>query len=255
MSGVIFTVPDRCKRCYSCIRECPAKAIRVVNGQALIIQDRCISCGNCLVVCSQHAKCIVSNIEYTRSEILSDIECERIAMVAPSFAASFPDSYDKVPAALKRLGFDTVVETAFGADLISGEYVDAVMNADVRPVISTACPAVFNYIQKYYNHLVPNLAKIVSPMIALGRYLKKENGEKTKIVFVGPCVAKKDEFTDEPVEGIIDSVITFSELKRCFLKITLCYQNWRPFHLIPQEPLSEKHSVGRGAVKINRPPR
>lgn len=218
MSGVIFTVPDRCKRCYSCIRECPAKAIRVVNGQALIIQDRCISCGNCLVVCSQHAKSIVSNIEYTRINVLSDIECERIAMIAPSFAASFPDSYDKIPAALKRLGFDTVVETAFGADLISGEYVDAVMNADVRPVISTACPAVFNYIQKYYNHLVPNLAKIVSPMIALGRYIKKENGEKTKIVFVGPCVAKKDEYTDEPVEGVIDSVITFSELKEMFFE-------------------------------------
>ncbi|MBK7266204.1 MAG: histidine kinase [Ignavibacteriales bacterium] len=250
MSGVIFTVPDRCKRCYSCIRECPAKAIRVVNGQALIIQDRCISCGNCLVVCSQHAKCIVSNIEYTRSEILSDIECERIAMVAPSFAASFPDSYDKVPAALKRLGFDTVVETAFGADLISGEYVDAVMNADVRPVISTACPAVFNYIQKYYNHLVPNLAKIVSPMIALGRYLKKENGEKTKIVFVGPCVAKKDEFTDEPVEGIIDSVITFSELKEMFFEdnIVLSELETVPFDP-PRASLGKAFPLAGGLLK------
>ncbi len=250
MSGVIFTVPDRCKRCYSCIRECPAKAIRVVNGQALIIQDRCISCGNCLVVCSQHAKCIVSNIEHTRSEILSDIECERIAMVAPSFAASFPDSYDKVPAALKRLGFDTVVETAFGADLISGEYVDAVMNADVRPVISTACPAVFNYIQKYYNHLVPNLAKIVSPMIALGRYLKKENGEKTKIVFVGPCVAKKDEFTDEPVEGIIDSVITFSELKEMFFEdnIVLSELETVPFDP-PRASLGKAFPLAGGLLK------
>jgi iron only hydrogenase large subunit-like protein/nitrogen-specific signal transduction histidine kinase len=192
----------------------------------------------------------VSNIEYTRSEILSDIECERIAMVAPSFAASFPDSYDKVPAALKRLGFDTVVETAFGADLISGEYVDAVMNADVRPVISTACPAVFNYIQKYYNHLVPNLAKIVSPMIALGRYLKKENGEKTKIVFVGPCVAKKDEFTDEPVEGIIDSVITFSELKEMFFEdnIVLSELETVPFDP-PRASLGKAFPLAGGLLK------
>lgn len=250
MSGVIFTVPDRCKRCYSCIRECPAKAIRVVNGQALIIQDRCISCGNCLVVCSQHAKSIVSNIEYTRSDILSDLESERIAMVAPSFAASFPDSYDKVPAALKRLGFDTVVETAFGADLISGEYVDAVMNADVKPVISTACPAVFNYIQKYYNHLVPNLAKIVSPMIALGRYLKKENGEKTKIVFVGPCVAKKDEFTDVPVEGVIDSVITFGELKEMFFddNIVLAELETIPFDP-PRASLGKAFPLAGGLLK------
>lgn len=250
MSGVIFTVSDRCKRCYSCIRECPAKAIRVVNGQALIIQDRCISCGNCLVVCSQHAKSIVSNIEYTRINVLSDIECERIAMIAPSFAASFPDSYDKIPAALKRLGFDTVVETAFGADLISGEYVDAVMNADVRPVISTACPAVFNYIQKYYNHLVPNLAKIVSPMIALGRYIKKENGEKTKIVFVGPCVAKKDEYTDEPVEGVIDSVITFSELKEMFFEdnIDLSELETIPFDP-PRASLGKAFPLAGGLLK------
>jgi len=218
MSGVIFTVPDRCKRCYSCIRECPAKAIRVVNGQALIIQDRCISCGNCVIVCSQHAKSIISNIDQTRYDVLPDIECERIAMVAPSFAAAFPDNYEKIPAALKRLGFDTVVEVAFGADLVGSDYIEAVMNAEVRPVISTACPAVFNYIQKYHHELVPNLARIVSPMVALGRYFKKEKGEKTKIVFVGPCVAKKDEFTDSPVEGVIDSVLTFAELKEMLLE-------------------------------------
>ncbi|GAB1443848.1 hypothetical protein MASR2M39_26920 [Ignavibacteriales bacterium] len=192
----------------------------------------------------------MSNIEYTRINVLSDIECERIAMIAPSFAASFPDSYDKIPAALKRLGFDTVVETAFGADLISGEYVDAVMNADVRPVISTACPAVFNYIQKYYNHLVPNLAKIVSPMIALGRYIKKENGEKTKIVFVGPCVAKKDEYTDEPVEGVIDSVITFSELKEMFFEdnIDLSELETIPFDP-PRASLGKAFPLAGGLLK------
>lgn len=233
MSGVIFTVPDRCKRCYSCIRECPAKAIRVVNGQALIIQDRCITCGNCVVVCSQHAKCIISNIEDTYSEVLSDIQSERIAIVAPSFAASFPNDYEKIPAALKRLGFDTVVETAFGADLVGSDYIDAVMNAEVKPVISTACPAVFNYIQKYYPELVPNLAGIVSPMIALGRYLKKEKGENTKIVFVGPCVAKKDEFTDDPVENVIDTVLTFSELKQMFLRENIVFSD---LETIPFDP-------------------
>lgn len=225
MSGVIFTVPDKCKRCYSCIRECPAKAIRVVNGQALILQDRCISCGNCVLVCSQHAKCIISNIEETRERVLSSIENERVAIVAPSFAASFPDNYEKIPAALKSLGFDTVVETAFGADLIGGDYIEAVMHSEIRPVISTACPAIFNYIQKYHQELVPNLATIVSPMIALGRYLKKEKGENTKIAFIGPCVAKKDEYTDEPVEGVIDSVLTFSELKEMLLEA----------HIVPEE--------------------
>ncbi len=233
MSGVIFTVPDRCKRCYSCIRECPAQAIRVVNGQALIIQDRCISCGNCVIVCSQHAKSIISNIDQTRYDVLPDIESERIAMVAPSFAAAFPDSYEKIPAALKRLGFDTIIEVAFGADLIGSDYIEAVMNADVRPVISTACPAVANYIQKYHHELVPNLARIVSPMIALGRYLKKEKGEKTKIVFVGPCVAKKEEFTDSAVEGVIDSVLTFGELKEMLLEENIALQD---LETVPFDP-------------------
>jgi len=202
------------------------------------------------VVCSQHAKSIISNIEETYREILSDIQYERIAIVAPSFAASFPNDYEKVPAALKRLGFDSVVETAFGADLVGSDYIDAVMNAEVKPVISTACPAVFNYIQKYHHDLVPNLAMIVSPMIALGRYLKKEKGEKTKIVFIGPCVAKKDEFTDDPVENVIDSVLTFSELKEMFFRenIVLSEMDTIPFDP-PRASLGKAFPLAGGLLK------
>ncbi|GAB1350156.1 hypothetical protein MASR1M107_23710 [Ignavibacteriales bacterium] len=202
------------------------------------------------MVCSQHAKSIISNIEETYREILSDIQYERIAIVAPSFAASFPNDYEKVPAALKRLGFDSVVETAFGADLVGSDYIDAVMNAEVKPVISTACPAVFNYIQKYHHDLVPNLAMIVSPMIALGRYLKKEKGENTKIVFIGPCVAKKDEFTDDPVENVIDSVLTFSELKEMFFRenIVLSEMDTIPFDP-PRASLGKAFPLAGGLLK------
>ncbi len=211
---IVSTITDQCKRCYSCIRECPAKAIRVIDGQAQVIYDRCIACGHCVKVCSQDAKQIYSETDMA-ARLLG--EGNVVAIVAPSFAASFPNDYKKVPAALRKLGFKKVIETAFGADLIANDYMKEIHNDNEKTIISSACPAVVSFIQKYYVDLVPNLAKVVSPMIALGRYLKKEDPE-TRIVFIGPCVAKKNEAEDENVAGVIDAVLTFTELKEMFDK-------------------------------------
>jgi two-component system, NtrC family, sensor kinase len=212
--GIISTIRDRCKKCYSCIRECPAQAIKVVNGQATVIQERCIVCGHCIKVCSQYGKRVLSDIEKVVNEILP--YPNSVAIVAPSFPASFPDDYLKIPAALRKLGFNYVIETAFGADLISSLYVDELQKDDNKTIISSACPAIVNYIEKYFHDLVPNLAKIVSPMIALGRYLRENLGPDISIVFIGPCVAKKKEITDTEVVDVIDAVLTFSELKKLF---------------------------------------
>lgn len=210
---IVTTIGQKCKRCYSCVRECPAIAIRVLNGQAVVINDRCISCGHCVKVCSQHAKSIKTDLGII-DEILS--KGKTAVIVAPSFAASFPDTYSKIPAALKKIGFGTVAETAFGADLISNLYAKDLENYSGKTIISSACPAVYNYIEKYFEELVPNIATIVSPMIAMGRYLKSTLGSDTKVVFVGPCVAKKSEYTDEQVDDAIDAVLTFTELKEIF---------------------------------------
>ena len=211
--AIVSTITDRCKRCYSCIRECPAAAIRVIDAQAKVIEERCIACGHCVKVCSQDAKQILSEIDETYELLKSN---NVIAIVAPSFAASFPNEYKKIPTALRRLGFTKVIETAFGADLIANDYMDLIKADNDKTVISSACPAVVSFIQKYYVELVPNLAQVVSPMIALGRYLKKDLGEDVKIVFIGPCVAKKHEAQDDDVAGIIDAVLTFTELKQMF---------------------------------------
>lgn len=212
-TSIVSTISQKCKRCYSCIRECPAKAIRVLNGQAVVIEERCISCGHCVKVCSQQAKRIKSDIENLYEILLTG---NAVAIVAPSFAASFPEDYNKVPGALKKLGFYLVIETAFGADLISQLYASDLEESNGKTIISSACPAVYNFIEKYVPELVPNLAKIVSPMIAMGRYLKSNFGENTKVVFIGPCVAKKSEYVDEEVYAAIDAVLTFSELKKVF---------------------------------------
>lgn len=207
---IVSTISDRCKRCYSCIRECPAAAIRVVDAQAKVIEERCIACGHCVKVCSQDAKQIFSELD----EVYSLLQTSRvIAIVAPSFAASFPKEYRKIPAALRKLGFYQAIETAFGADLIANDYMEVITSENNKTLISSACPAVVSFIQKYYAELVPNLAQVVSPMIALGRYLKQDIGKDVKIVFIGPCVAKKHEAQDDEVSDAIDSVLTFTELK------------------------------------------
>ena len=212
--GIVSTILARCKRCYSCIRECPAQAIKVINGQATVIHERCIVCGHCVKVCSQNAKRIASDIAKVRDEILT--QPKAIAIVAPSFAASFPNDYLKLPGALRKLGFSKVIEAAFGADLISSHYLKVFESENKETVISSACPAVVNYIEKYHTDLVPNLAKMVSPMIAMGRYLKANLGSDYKVVFIGPCIAKKQEYFDDEVRGAIDAVLTFTEIKQMF---------------------------------------
>lgn len=209
--AIVTTITDRCKRCYSCIRECPASAIRVIDGQAKVIEERCIACGHCVKVCSQDAKQIFSEIDLTYDLLKTG---NAVAILAPSFAASFPDDYRKIPTALRKLGFTQVIETAFGADLIANDYMALIKADNDKTVISSACPAVVSFIQKYYVDLIPNLAQVVSPMIAIGRYLKKEHQTDLKIVFIGPCVAKKHEAQDKEVDGVINAVLTFTELKQ-----------------------------------------
>jgi two-component system, NtrC family, sensor kinase len=214
MYGTVETIPYLCKRCYSCVRECPAIAIRVEHGQAVVMAERCIACGHCVTVCSQNAKRTKSEVDYVLNEIIP--KGNVVAVVAPSFPASFTDDYAKVPSALRTLGFDKVCEAAFGADLISPKYLAEIEKDGKKTIISSACPAVYNYIEMYFSELVPKLAKIVSPMIAMGRYIKETFGHDTSVVFIGPCIAKKSECKDEKVEGAIDAVLTFAELKEMF---------------------------------------
>jgi signal transduction histidine kinase/NAD-dependent dihydropyrimidine dehydrogenase PreA subunit len=208
---LVTTIGEKCRRCYTCVRECPAKAIQILDGQASVIQTRCIGCGNCVTVCSQNAKQVLSGIEDTERLLAGPDPVA--AIVAPSYPAEFTDvDTGGLVAALRRLGFAGVHEVAFGADLVAAEYARLLEEGDGRWV-ATTCPAVVSYVRKYHPDPLDRLAPIVSPMIATARMLHVEHGPGTKVVFIGPCIAKKGEMQYEQFDGEISAALTYVELR------------------------------------------
>lgn len=212
----VTTIKERCRMCYTCVRECPAKAIRIVTGQAEVIAERCIACGNCVQVCSQHAKKVAGSIEQVNALLASP---QKTALcLAPSFPAEFIETdYKHLVGMLRALGFDLVQEVGFGADLVAHRYKQLVAESgEKQRTIATNCPAIVGYIERYFPNLVPMMAPIVSPMVATARVLRKMHGDDLKIIFAGPCIAKKAEAVDPQVGGEIDAVLTFLELRQMF---------------------------------------
>ncbi|MFO7820940.1 MAG: [Fe-Fe] hydrogenase large subunit C-terminal domain-containing protein [Lentisphaeria bacterium] len=210
---LVTTISERCRVCYTCVRECPAKAIRIADGQAQVIPERCIGCGNCVRVCSQQAKQVLDGIDATRQMIEGGKPTA--AIIAPSFPAEFPDiEYQQVIGMLKTLGFDSVHEVAFGADLVAREYRRLLKNSEDSSYIATSCPAVVAYVERYSPEIAPKLAPIVSPMIAAARTLRELAEDELQIVFIGPCIAKKGEAASRNIAEEIDEVLTFAELQQ-----------------------------------------
>jgi len=209
---LVFTVKDRCRVCFTCVRECPVKAIKIINGQAEVISERCIGCGNCVRVCRQEAKTYLRQT----AEVLELLRNKKrtAACIAPSFPAEFTeiDDYRTFVGMVRQLGFDYVTEVAFGADMVALEYKKLHEEQPEKGIITSDCPAIVFYIEHYQPELVENLAPIVSPMVAASRVLKKKYGDDLQIVFIGPCVAKKAE-SDE-----IEYMLTFTELRELFME-------------------------------------
>ena len=212
MSEFLKLKKSNCKNCYKCIRHCPVKSIRFSGNQANIVGNECILCGQCFVVCPQNAKEIADETE--RVKVLIDSGAPVIASVAPSFIANYDGvGFEELKAALKKLGFADAEETAVGATIVKREY-ERLLNEDDRNIlISSCCHSVNLLIQKYYPSCLPYLADVLSPMQAHCKDIKQRYSS-AKTVFIGPCVAKKDEA--DYYTGITDAVLTYEELTEWF---------------------------------------
>ncbi len=211
MTGIITTIKQNCRRCYTCVRDCPAKAIRIEDGQASVVAERCISCGNCTMVCSQDAKAYKSSIEGALALLDRGVAA---ALLAPSFPAGFTAPPEQVVGALRKAGFTYVVEVAFGADQVNLACHDYLAAHPTGLHIASACPAVVEYVRKYHPELTDSIMPIVSPMVATALEVKERYGQHVRCVFIGPCVAKKAEILDSEVVGVVDEVLTLVELQR-----------------------------------------
>ncbi|MFA5293351.1 MAG: [Fe-Fe] hydrogenase large subunit C-terminal domain-containing protein [Phycisphaerae bacterium] len=210
---LVTTLGERCRICYTCVRECPAKAIRIANGQAEVIAERCIGCGNCVRVCSQKAKQILDSKQKVYELLKSN--SKTAVILAPSFPAEFVEfKCEELVGMIRSLGFDYVNEVGFGADLIADRYNKLLDESGPNcKYIATSCPAIIAYVEKYHPDLVGNLAPIVSPMVATAKVLHQIYGEDLRVVFVGPCIAKKGEITSVNMDSEVDASLTFIELR------------------------------------------
>lgn len=230
MPNCLTLKKSNCKNCYKCIRHCPVKSIRFSGNQAHIVGNECILCGQCFVVCPQNAKEIVDETEKTKVFLQSGDPV--FVSLAPSFIANYDGvGINSMKKALKKLGFFDVEETAVGATIVKKEY-DRILNEEDRDIlISSCCHSVNLLIQKYFPKELIYLADVVSPMQAHCLDIKKRY-PNAKTVFIGPCVAKKDEA--EHYEGIVDSVLTFEELT-----------NWLKSENIELEPEMDQNEFSR----------
>lgn len=241
---LVSTVKDLCRVCYTCVRECPAKAIKIDNGQAWVITSRCIACGICVKVCSQGAKTYYSSVE--KVEQILQSQKTKILCLAPSFVAEFSefDDYKVLIGMIKKLGFDLVTEVSFGADLVSEKYREIFDNKETHSIITSDCPAIVHYVTQYHPDLVKFLAPVISPAMAMAKVVRQKYGEDSQVVFASPCIAKKAESKS------FNENITFTELRSLLKRNNIVPdENFKPEF---DEPISGKGAffpVNHGLLK------
>lgn len=214
MTDVLSLKKANCKNCHTCIRSCPVKSIRFSENQAKVIHDECILCGRCVVICPQNAKKVRNDL----TEVMGAIgEGKRvIATLAPAFISEYAvENIAGMETYLKALGFFAARETAEGAYLVKSEYERMIKKREKKVIISSCCPTVVSLIQKYYPASIPQVADVLSPMLASAKKIKTEYPD-AYVVFIGPCISKKQEADKLP--GYVDCVLTFDELDQWFAK-------------------------------------
>ena len=251
MTGPITTLQERCRKCYSCVRNCPVKAIKVHKDHAEIIDSRCIGCGICVQVCSQQAKVIADSILSVQK--LIDGSEPVVAILGCSYPAFFNDIRPgQLVAGIKSLGFSEVHEGSSGVELIRLSYQTEIENQkkNATTLFSSHCPAIVDLIERHYPQLLRNLMKTVSPKIAAGRFIKETLGPKTKVVYISSCIAGKFEIEEEQIQDAIDVVLTYKELQQMFKlrKLDLSRLLNHPFNGTPPHNESRLFAIAGGPL-------
>ena len=201
-----------------CEKACKVKAISMSPTKAASINnDKCIACGACVYQCPFGAimdKSFIVDVVNLIKNSENNTKYKLYAVVAPSISSQF--SYAKlgqVISGIKQLGFHNVVEAALGADMVA--YAEAKELTEKGFLTSSCCPAFVDYIHKQFPQLKDKVSHNLSPMATIAKYIKQTDPD-AKIVFIGPCTAKKMEFQKESVRPYIDCVLTFEELQALF---------------------------------------
>jgi iron only hydrogenase large subunit-like protein/uncharacterized Fe-S cluster-containing protein len=216
-SEIVFTRKARCRDCHRCLRACPVKAIRVHDGQAQVVAERCIACGTCIRQCPQRAKSYRNDV--TEATRLVTEARRVVASVAPSYAGVFePWEQKRLPSALRRLGFAYVAETAVAASAVARAGAAYLRERPNQSHVWSSCPAVTEYVRRYRPSDAAFLVPLASPMLAHARWLRQRLGPDIRVVFIGPCVAKKAEAERPDCKGLVDVVLTFEELAEWFIQ-------------------------------------
>ncbi|MDD3587099.1 MAG: [Fe-Fe] hydrogenase large subunit C-terminal domain-containing protein [Thermoguttaceae bacterium] len=223
----IITADAECQDCFKCVRHCPVKAIRVQGAHASVLPELCVACGQCVQVCPVHAKKVRDDADRAR-QLMKDKTVKVYASLAPSWVNEFKGlSATKMVAALKSLGFTGVSETALGAQIVSQKTAAMIENLTAGLTISSACPVAVDYIRKYHPELAEKISPVLSPALSHARFLKETFGQEIKVVFIGPCIAKKNEADRHPDD--LAMAILFPRLRQWFKEAGVV-----PFALTPQ---------------------
>lgn len=224
MDNNIFTFNEKnCTSCYSCVRKCPVKAIQVKKGKIFpeVISDRCIGCGSCIKACSFNAITVVDSIEPVKALLKSD---NKVAAICdPSIAGEFEDitDYRKFVKMIREIGFDYVTEVAFGVDLVANRQAIIANRNSGKYYITSHCPVMNLYIEKYSTELVNNITRTVSPASATAVAIRSIYGENVKIVNISPCLGAKKDINRHSNSAKIDAVLSFRELRKMFKELNI----------------------------------
>ncbi len=221
----LFTIKNDCQDCYKCVRECPVKAIKIEDNSAQIVPELCVACGKCYKVCPVRAKQDRDDVPRVKNMITAG---EKVYIsLAPSWIAEFDNTTkEQLLTAIKKLGFAGVSETALGAEEVSTHVADFLSDKKEGVFLSTACPAFVEYINKYMPDLTADLTPVLSPVLAHCKLMRDKLGQDIKIVFVGPCIAKK--FEADRNADLLNSSISFRDLRRWFREAGINYHTIEP---------------------------